>query len=66
MVKEFSKDPSIPDMREGDTIPVTYIEPVAGERLIRTGKSHASAKVPEAAEHTRMSLQDVFDALGID
>lgn len=67
MVKPFVRDPSIPSMKEGDAIPVTYIEPIASAKLIERGAFRTEAAVSKKiADSSLQTVEDVLDALGID
>jgi len=66
-IQPFVRDPSIPDMKEGDAIPVTYIEPIASAKLIERGVPEAPAAVARKIDAGRFeTVEDVFGALGIE
>ncbi len=67
MVKPFIKDPSIPPMKEGDAIPVQYIEPLASAKLIERGVTPKGEAVPKRiAQASVRTVEDVLSVLGID
>jgi len=66
MVKPFVKDPSVPAMKEGDEIPVQYIEPVASAKLIERGATSAAIVPQRIAQASVQTVEDVLSALGID
>ncbi len=67
MVKPFVKDTSVPPMKEGDAIPVQYIEPIASAKLIERGVTPTDGVVRQKISQASVqTVEDVLSVLGID